>query len=253
MESKPKIRIELIDNFRGLAMMYVIFIHTLYWMNFFTEERSFFLIEMPFFFTITGMALYFSNMDNGVRFYTARIKRILLPYLICATFYAGLNLCVAYCKGKKYDLLNYLVGWWNPFGGHESVVPFLTWALWFVPIYLLIVVMAPGLRKCFQIKYLSLVTPWLLLIGNIFFTLSNPSYDRWQTTLFYAFWVYLGFVYIKYMHTWSFRKKAPICVCCSLVALGMLMYIRGGICAYLVSKQSPLICSLISFHLILYS
>ena len=226
MKNKVKVRIDLIDNFRGLAMMYVIFIHVLFWMNFFTDKRGYFLVEMQLFFSITGMALYFSKIDNLLLFYIKRIKRIMIPYLICVTFYSFINLTVASLQGKKYEWFSYFYKWWNPFCNHESLLPFLPWALWFVPVYLLVVFMAPVLRKYFHHSYGSIIIPVVLLLLNYCFSFITFGIDLLQSALFYLFWVYMGFMYIKYMHKKPWRSKVVSCMICAFLAFIVFLYFK---------------------------
>ena len=89
-ENKPPqpIRDTNLDTFRGFAMMYVIFIHCLYWLYLFhnansiTYIKSFFLIEMPLLFFITGASNSMGRKKSLLTFYISRFQRILIPYWI---------------------------------------------------------------------------------------------------------------------------------------------------------------------------
>ena len=220
----------MIDNFRGLAMMYVVFIHCLFWANFFPDTRSLFLVEMPFFFSITGMAMYFSHAENTISFYLSRLKRILIPYWLCGLLYCVLNVGYCFYKGAPLPLVTIIYSWFNPMVAHVNFVPYLSSAMWFVPVYLLTIFLLPFLQTCNRspVTRVSLMLLALLVGMNYLFTfeLSVPSLV--QQTLFYAIWVYFGLVYMKHLHGKAAAEKLRCYLPYMLVALPCLVYITGG-------------------------
>ncbi|MDR2511322.1 MAG: acyltransferase [Bacteroidales bacterium] len=67
-------RNEKLDIFRGLAMIWVILTHCLYWLGYFSSIKSFLLIEMPLFFFISGASNGMSNKKSLKGFYTNRFE-----------------------------------------------------------------------------------------------------------------------------------------------------------------------------------
>ncbi|WP_270380969.1 acyltransferase family protein [Mitsuokella multacida] len=95
-------RVQLIDDLRGLAMMYVILIHVLFWLAPFGNSifPGFLLIEMPLFFMVTGMANYFAHTDDLRRYYVSRLQRLLVPYWCYALLAALLSSALSFYKDK---------------------------------------------------------------------------------------------------------------------------------------------------------
>lgn len=110
-------RVDLIDNFRAMAMMYVIFIHVLFWMKMVPLKgivsNSVFLIEMPLFFIVTGMAHNFANTDDLKKYYISRLKRLLIPFWIFAFICACISIIFA---TKDISVGKVFWEWLNPFG-----------------------------------------------------------------------------------------------------------------------------------------
>ena len=230
MCKKSKPRIDMIDNFRGFAMMYVIFIHCLHWIDFFPDTRTLFFIEMPLFFSISGMALYFSPTENLIHFYKARLKRILFPYWRCILLYCALNAIFFVRLDAEYSPLELLLSWLNPFTDPISIVSYLENAMWFVPVYIGIIVIFPFLRRFIQ-KFaapLSSLPPALLAGANFCFTFYLDVPDLLQKVLFYAFWVYFGLYYMKYIHGMTAGKKLKIYLPFMIAGTLGFIYIVSG-------------------------
>ena len=205
MQKQTK-RIELIDNFRAMAMIYVLFIHTLFWTFLFFEDiKSLFLVEMPLFFTITGMSHYFARTDDLQRFYVSRLRRILLPYWICALLFILLNILsikfhiLPLLDSNKVKITDLIISWLNPFSEHINEVPYLNLATWFIPVYLCVCLIIPMLKSAF-IKLngkLKLIPALILILLNVLFSTIINVPNIVQSTLFYAVFVYFGFYVVS--------------------------------------------------------
>jgi len=211
-------------------MMWVVFIHCVYWpglfnWNYSSVIKSLLLIEMPLFLFIAGASNFLSKKRTAPVFYAARFQRILLPYWIyCAicillNVVAGKFLSTDYPKWFSVNIP--LV--FSP----VSNLPYLTGALWFVPIYLYIIVLFPVLRWFYE-KYGNTNKKWIPLV---IFTvlLSNNGWEFLSETkmvLYYSFWTYLG-LFFPEIDKISFRRKArPVTVLvivCALLTLKIVM------------------------------
>lgn len=205
-------------------MMYVIFIHCLFWFGYGKEvNRSFFLIEMPLFFAITGMAHVFAKMDNYPQYILSRLERILIPYFAYAAIVILLNFNHFLRRNAlNQDFFQLALSWINPFGNHISAIPYLPWAIWFVPVYLIIMLLIPVLKNAFMRSHsIYRILPILFLIGiNFYFSfISKRIHDPWQSVFFYSIWIYLGFWFIEAIYNHPFRKNLFPCIAISAISL----------------------------------
>ena len=225
-------RVDLIDNFRAMAMMYVIFIHAMFWLGLFPfagDYSTFFLIEMPLFFIVTGMAHTFARTDDLIKFYISRAKRLLIPFWIFAFICASANLLFGMSENiypKNLSIVKEIFSeWLNPFGTMPSKILFLNFATWFIPVYLLIMVIIPFLKRLSNLrggvwKIISLVPlfaiPLLVFIFQQYITVS----DLIKQVTFYSFWVYAGF-FLHDIKNIEFKIKLPYCI--SLIIFSVIM------------------------------
>lgn len=194
-----KNRDKTIDNLRGFAMIWVIFVHVLYWGNFFRNEtiillKSFCLFEMPLFFFVTGASNSFSKKDNYFSFILKRYKRILVPYWIFAIICAFLSIIYfRYSTGINFiTAIKVLISWLIPINMQMTTLPYFTWALWFIPVYLCVVLVIPFLKAVKETRYEK---PFSILLF-LFFVIASYKRLGWiQNVIFYSFWVYLGLFY----------------------------------------------------------
>ena len=80
-------RDKTLDYLRGLAIIQVVLVHVLYWLNIFNEgflaiAKSFLLFEMPIFFFVTGAVNGLGKLHNHKIFCFKRIKSLMIPYYI---------------------------------------------------------------------------------------------------------------------------------------------------------------------------
>lgn len=192
-------RDKTIDRLRGFAMFWVIVVHVLYWGNFFTSEyvnliKSFCLFEMPLFFFITGASNSFSKINSYCDFIKNRFRRILIPYWAFAIICAVLSI-VKYSLENSMDILTgikVLLSWLVPIGRQMTSVAYLTWALWFIPVYLCVALIIPFLN---QAKCSARKTEFAFLLFGIFTVTFLLKIGWAQNVAFYSFWTYVGLFY----------------------------------------------------------
>ena len=190
-------RDETIDHLRAVAMIWVIVVHCLYWGGFFENERinlikSFFLFEMPLFFFVTGASNSFSRIDGYFSFVFKRYKRILIPYWVYALICAALSIINYGMNGERYNMGDILLSWMIPVNRQITNIPYLTWALWFIPVYLCIVLLIPLLK---QIGKSSFALPFVLVHALILFCVCYAKLGWIQNIVFYSWWTYIGLLY----------------------------------------------------------
>ncbi|MCM1320655.1 MAG: acyltransferase [Bacteroides sp.] len=158
-------RDELLDSLRGLVMIYIVcFIHVLYWLGFGNSvAKSFFLIEMPIVFFISGAAYKLSARKSFTAFIWSRIRRVVIPYFL----WIALSLSAAFVLAKltgsaapqKSDAVNLLL-----LRGGSGKIPF-NWHTWFIKPYLVIMLFAPLLQRILNSNPRRMVWGGVMLAG----------------------------------------------------------------------------------------
>lgn len=192
-------RDKIIDRLRGFAMFWVIVVHVLYWGNFFTNSyvnllKSFCLFEMPLFFFITGASNSFSKVYSYFDFVNKRFRRILIPYWVFAIICAILSI-VKYSQEGNMDFfmgIKVTLSWLVPIDRQKTSVSYLTWALWFVPVYLCVALIIPILK---QMKDSDRKIEFAFLLLAIFVVTCLLKIGWLQKIAFYSFWTYVGLFY----------------------------------------------------------
>lgn len=200
MEIKKVERDEDLDIIRAIAIIWVIAIHCMFWLGLFSSPtqqiiKSLFLIEMPLFFFVAGASNFLSVNKGLCEFWYKRIKRIIVPYWA----YALISLVLIIDQsGHKPGLV---LSWLNPFYGAisgEGKLQYLTWALWFIPVYLLCMFFYPILKKYYlafdkhkTIQILPLILLVFLLVMKEFYGWVIPQYR----VILYLVFTYLGMYY----------------------------------------------------------
>jgi len=241
-------RDNVLDILRGLAMIYVIFIHCIYWINIFNGRysstiKSLFLIEMPLFFFIAGASNSMGKQKGVLRFYFSRFQRILLPYWIYGIICIILTILakkVITFEQEKYFFVN-LPMLFSP----VSSLPYMTWTLWFVPIYLYVMLAFPLLKWYYERherenkKYIPLIIFALLLCNTGWEVLYEA-----KMVIFYCFWTYLGLFYRRINWNEPLRNKIkslPVIIFCALIILWFIQ-----------KTENMQICNRTNFRQILY-
>ena len=147
-------REKTLDCLRGWAMIQVVFVHIIYWMNLFNTGpmpviKSFALFEMSVLFFVTGAVNSLGKTESYRTFCVKRLKGLLIPYYVYSA------LCVAIVLGQ-YLLQKQLtvrlaasvaVSWLIPLDYQISPFPYLTWAIWFVPVYIVSILLFPAVKR----------------------------------------------------------------------------------------------------------
>lgn len=196
-------RDETIDRLRGFAMFWVIVVHVLYWGNFFDNERinllkSFCLFEMPLFFFITGASNSFTKVNGYFYFVYRRYKRALIPYWVFAIICAGLSIAKYSISGGKdiFTGVKILLSWLIPINRQITSVSYLTWALWFIPVYLCVILIIPLLK---QMKQSQNCVKFVFLLLAVFVVTCVFKMGWVQNVAFYSLWTYIGLFYSDIM------------------------------------------------------
>jgi fucose 4-O-acetylase-like acetyltransferase len=152
---------------------------------------------MPIIFFVSGACNYLAKRKSFFSFIKLRLRRILIPYFM----YTVIALIITFIhmflvEGKIHFII--IPTWMIPINP-ISTVPFLTTALWFVPCYLVIVLLCPLLLSFkdryndSNLKYIPLSVMFLLVI-----LLDIANFEEIQIinqSIFYMFYFYLGFFY----------------------------------------------------------
>ncbi|MDR2512887.1 MAG: acyltransferase [Puniceicoccales bacterium] len=198
---------ENIATLRAFAMMHVLVVHSLFWPvhpELYSDAsifRALFLFEMPLFFFLTG-ACNKSGKRGILNFYFSRFQRIVPAYLVYCLLGAALTFATGKGLRQGFSDIFYLFSVFPPPGAPVTHLPYLTRALWFVPVYLSIVLILPLLQRihhsCRQpYACIPFVGCALILFALVFFSFpGNPRTGNILSyVIFYSFWAYLGFYY----------------------------------------------------------
>ena len=217
-------RNEKLDIFRGLAMMQVILAHCLYWLDFFSWQKSLFLVGTQLFFFIAGAVNGMSSKKSLRTFYLTRFQRILIPYWIYVAICIVLNAIVK-TPETVGDSVKLVLDWINPLLlSHNSHLPYLDGALWFVPVYLLVMLIFPLFKKIHNthtyMRYLPFI--FLLLLIGILNLLGNNSEILFYAKMlvFYGFLTYLGMFFSEKTEK---RKLLPASIIITICLLTMFV------------------------------
>ena len=135
-------------------MLQVVFVHVMYWLYSIrpTVAKSFLLFEMAVFFFVTGAVNAFKEYKSYGSFCLKRVKGLMIPYYIYAVICMAIAAKCHLAAGGFTPALGFrmLLSWLIPL--NTQMMPprewFYTWALWFVPVYLLAIVLFPPVKKC---------------------------------------------------------------------------------------------------------
>jgi peptidoglycan/LPS O-acetylase OafA/YrhL len=210
-KTKPE-RNQAIDVVRGLLMFYIVFIiHGFFWLELVPEiVRSTLLFEMPFIFMVSGYALNLaeankkakeppSGFKQYLKFMSARLSRILLPYFAYAV--VCIVICFAYSQydsQSTWQLSQIVAAWMNPFVRgyiYSGSINYIGWHLWFIPIFLLVTAMLPFAIK---LKLYFHAPLWLLMlvatVAVYVLSLSDfPESALVKSVFFYLLWAIFGY------------------------------------------------------------
>ena len=151
MESKH--RDKTLDYLRGLAIIQVVFVHILYWLGifsvgFFAIAKSFLLFEMPIFFFVTGAVNGLGKPQKYKTFCFKRIKGLLIPYYIYSMICILVSIAY-YLLHNELSIkttIKLLLTWIVPLDHQIMPLPYFTWAIWFIPVYIISIILFPVIK-----------------------------------------------------------------------------------------------------------
>lgn len=244
-------RDKTIDRLRGFAMLWVIVVHVLYWGNFFTNGyvnllKSFCLFEMPLFFFVTGASNSFSKISGYFDFVSKRFQRILIPYWVFAIICAILSVGKYSMEGNMdfFTGIMVLLSWLVPIDRQMTSVSYLTWALWFVPVYLCVVLIIPMLKR---VRNSARKIEFAFLLLGIFVLTCLLKMGWLQNVAFYSFWTYVGLFYsdIKLVAEQKNFRRYFLYLAGAGAATICLIYFAGGALNMQSNKFPPNIIFLV--------
>ena len=150
-------RDKTLDCLRGLAVFQVVFVHVIYWLDVIRPEslsivKSFALFEMSVFFFVTGAVNSLKEYRSYSSFCIKRIKGLLIPYYIYALICIIISVIYYIVSGEFTVTLIFrmLISWLIPVNYQIMPLWYFTWALWFVPVYLISIALFPVVQKAVQ-------------------------------------------------------------------------------------------------------
>lgn len=241
MESKH--RDKTLDYLRGLAIIQVVFVHILYWLGifsvgFFAIAKSFLLFEMPIFFFVTGAVNGLGKPQKYKTFCLKRIKGLLIPYYIYSVVCILISI-VYYLVHNELSIkliVKLLLSWIVPLDHQIMPLPYFTWAIWFIPVYIISIILFPVIKTA-VLKFGGGIIITLIIVFaciEIVCRLINKStnfegystylytvLDIIQKTSFYLIFMGLGVLYPRIKN--RSRKSMIIATTMLLVSIILLL------------------------------
>lgn len=217
-------RDKTLDHLRCLAMLQVIVVHALYWPDFFSSARinlykSLLLFEMPLFFFVSGASSGYSREESPWTSVRKRWLRILIPYWVYALICAALS--IAHAAGtagavEGKEALRILLSWILPINRQITELPYLDYAVWFVPVYLAVTAVLPLLREMRKSRAGGIACAFAL---GLLYALSLKAEAGWlRYPAFYLLWTFAGLYYPEIRRAGTARWYLPA----ALSALALL-------------------------------
>ena len=250
-----------LEYLRGFAVFQVVFVHIIYWLEVITSDslteiKSFTLFEMVLFFFVTGAVNNYSREDSYRAFCIKRLKKFLIPYYVYASICVPVAL-IYYLTTKQLTVraafLIFLT-WIVPLNTQIMPFDYVTWELWYIPVYVIAIVLFPILKKAvrkfglYAVAMLSVLfsaaaflTPNLLKNIHLEGTgvyVHSITYII-QETIFYMIFMGLGIMYPKLKErNRSFLISAVILLAVSVSAL-VIIGIKDLLCLDMQSNKFP--------------
>lgn len=147
-------RDKTLDYLRGLAIIQVVLVHILYWLGIFSGgylaiAKSFLLFEMPIFFFVTGAVNGLGKQQKYRTFCIKRVKGLLIPYYIYS-FVCILISIAYYILHNELSIkliIKLLLSWIVPLDHQIMPLPYFTWAIWFIPVYIISIILFPAIKS----------------------------------------------------------------------------------------------------------
>jgi surface polysaccharide O-acyltransferase-like enzyme len=185
-----------LDDYRALALVWVVFIHCLYLAGIvpptWNVAKSLLLVEMPVLFYVAGAANGRGRARPVAEFYASRLGRILIPYWVYAAVCLALEAGLA--RGPLRPFSERVLGWLVPVAAPRCAIAPLGWGLWFIPVYLLVMLAFPWMRAAHaRLSGWARSAPLLALAGVVV-AMDRAGYRGMlpRALAVYSFWAYLG-------------------------------------------------------------
>lgn len=252
-----------VDVFKGIMILWVIHIHTVYWSGYhYISEgvrQATLLADVPIFFFISG---YLTRQDSFTRlfFKTARqfvrlyvhyiiISCLLLVLLVLASITAlgAENIDIGLALSSMLRMI--------PHGDLWELIPVYPGSLWFIRDFLSMLVFVPlllGLSLMFRIRYNLLV--FILLFTALFpkeYADQSFMFSTYGNISFYLFFFMAGVIFREQE---DYLDLSAVVLSLSVTAvLGLVVFYKGGAVLHIQNYKFPpstqyLIYSLLLVH-----
>lgn len=227
-----------IDNMRALAIMSVVFGHSIIlysssWNLYETTQTSAFLnfvkcvidlYQMPLFFALSGYLLSGSCRRRYASFVCAKAQRLLIPFLVVGVFFMiPLKMCLGFSRYSSDSfvgaILKLLLGGES---GH----------LWYLPTLFYMFCFSYPIARLSEKRPLFVLLAFILAIFLNIARKQIPTFGLPYIHNVYIYWwsFLLGLVIQKYSLDDSLKKPWFITVTCALIVmLGVAMLVRASI------------------------
>ena len=183
---------------RGWAVFHMFFMHVPYWMGFCDEgwpriARSWLLFTMAVYFFVTGAVNIEAKRRPWGEFIIRRAKVLMLPYYRYAALCTVIAAVVYLIRHEfTFELLGQTaLSWVLPIDRQIMPLPFITWAVWFVPVYLSVIIVFPLTR--WLVEHIGIVLTEVVLIIVFLIVENIPGVpDLVQKAAYYPIFAALG-------------------------------------------------------------
>ena len=238
-------RDKTLDLMRGWAVFHMFFMHILYWLGFCTTGvlnllKSWLLFTMAVYFFVTGAVNIAAKRRPWGSFVIRRAKVLMVPYYV----YAVLSVLIAgavYLVEHRFSfelLGRTALSWALPLDQQIMPLPFFTWATWFVPVYLSVMITFPLVRRA--VERIGCVTTVIVLSAVYLSILSVKPPDLVQKAFYYPIFAAIGTQWPELKH----RDRKKIRGAAALMVFGFssliaCKYLLGGTFDMQVNKFPP--------------
>ena len=187
-----------LDLMRGWAVFHMFFMHVFYWLDFLSEgfprvARSWLLFTMAVYFFVTGAVNVEAKRRPWGEFVARRAKVLMLPYYRYALLCTAIAAFFYVIRGQfTFELLGRTaLSWVLPIDQQIMPLPFITWAVWFVPVYLCVILVFPLVR--WLVEHIGIILTEVILIA-VFLVVENINGvpDLVQKAAYYPIFAALG-------------------------------------------------------------
>ena len=271
-------REKTLDYLRGLAVFQVVFVHTIYWLDIIKPEsltvlKSFTLFEMSVFFFVTGAVNSLKDHRSYGSFCLKRIKGLMIPYYIYAAICIAISV-IYYIAAGEFSLVlaaKMFLSWLIPVNTQIMPLWYFTWALWFVPVYLVAIIFFPLIKKAvnrfgrlaiaFQVMIFIIIE---VVLGIAFKQVPDEGYgiyinqlsDIIQESFFYMIFMGAGVLYPQLkMHKKKDLAISSAILISSVAGLLISVFLLGDTLDMQINKfpaNHVFLCYSFAFMTVLY-